>query len=509
MTETRLLERSAKPWKPHKFQKKAIRRLLENAAYLLFASPGAGKTSTTLAVFSFLKKRGLARKMLIVAPLRPCYLVWPAEVDKWKDFEHLTYTVLHGNDKEDRLQDDVDLYIINPDGLEWLFGMESYTKPSGKKGVRIDLTRFMELGIDTLVIDELTAFANTTSQRFLMMQMVTQFFQRIWGLTGSPAANGLMKLFGQVKTVDGGRTFGPYISPFRSKYFRQHPFQKFRWDIKTMEKDGFDGEVEIYRALSPIAMRVDAADYIDMPTMIPLKIEVDLPPKARLLYDMVEEDMFALIDAPKKKGGHLPITAANSGVALGKCRQIASGAIYPDEGYDVKGFKPAPSSPVTRNYVVIHDAKLDALSERLDELQGQPYLIGYEFQHDLDRILKRFPKTPFFDSDMKASKRIEDQWNAGELPLLLGHPQSIGHGLNMQESSRNVGWFSLTWNYELYDQFIRRVLRQGNKYQKVFVDHYLTRGTVDELLYRLMESKASTQNRLFDALKDEKRWRSK
>jgi hypothetical protein len=462
----------------------------------------------TLAAFVELQKRGIATRMLIIAPLRPCYLVWPLEIDKWQQFEHLTYSVLHGPDKEDRLADDVDIFIINPDGLDWLFGAESYVKKSGKKGVRLNLDRFTELNIDTLVIDELTAFANISSQRFQMMSVVVQFFRRRWGLTGSPAANGLMKLFGQVKIVDEGATFGQWITHFRHRFFKNNPWTPFKWDIKTMEKDGFDGEVEIYKALAPIAMRVDAADYIDMPTMIPLRIEVQLPPKAMLLYKMVEEDMFALLDGPKKKDGPLPITAANAGVALGKCRQIASGAIYPDEGYNVKGFKSAPASPVTRQYVVVHDEKLNALEERLEELQGQPYLLGYEFQHDLDRILKRWPKTPYFDSDMQASKKLERQWNDGELPLLLGHPQSIGHGLNMQESSRNVGWFSLTWNYELYDQFIRRVLRQGNKSQKVFVDHYIALNTVDELLYRLMEHKAGTQNRLFDALKDEKRWRT-
>jgi hypothetical protein len=509
MTDTRLLQRSPIEWKPDDEQKMGVKRLVDNAVQALLLDPGAGKTSMTLKAFTTLQKRGVARKALVIAPLRPCYLVWPAEVDKWQPFCHLTYTVLHGNDKEERLQDDVDLYIINPDGLEWLFGCETYTTPRGKKGVRLNLDRFMELGIDTLIIDELTKFADTSSQRFKMMDTVTQFFQRRWGLTGSPAANGLMKLFGQAKILDEGRTFGPYITQFRMNYFVQHPFKKFQWDLKTLEKNNFDGEKAIFDALRPIAYRVEMKSS-GTPTGIPLRIEVELPSKARKLYDMIEEDLFALIDAPRKRDGHVPITAANAGVALGKCRQIASGAVYPDEGYDVKGFKAVTSS---RPYVVIHDEKLNALGERLEELQGQPYLLGYEFQHDLDRILKKWPGTKYIGAgvDMVETKRIETAWNAGELTLLLGHPQSIGHGLNFQQASRHVGWFSQTWDYELYDQFIRRVMRRGNPYSKVYIDHFIARNTVDELIYQVAAlggKKNQGQSRLFEALRVEKRRRS-
>lgn len=377
--------------------------------------------------------------------------------------------------------------------------------------MQLDLSRFLALGIDTLIIDELTRFADISSNRSQMMDTVVRFFQRRWGLTGSPAANGLMKLFGQVRTMDEGMTFGRFITHYRNKFFKQHPFKAFRWDIRTLKDDGFDGEKAIFDAIKPIAYRVEMTN-AGTPTGIPLRVEVELPEKARKLYKAVEEDMFALMDfkeSGKKRKDVIPITAANAGVALGKCRQIASGAVYPDAGFDVKGFK---SSTGSRPYVIIHDAKMDALAERLDELQGQPYLLGYEFQHDLDRILKRWPNTPFFDSDMAAGKRLERKWNDGEIPLLLGHPQSIGHGLNLQESSRHVGWFSQTWDYELYDQFIRRVMRRGNPYTKVYIDHFIALGTVDELIYQvasLKGTKAGGQQRLFDALTAYKRGRSK
>lgn len=500
MTGTRLLKRSAELWKPHRFQGKAVSRLVDNGAQMLLASPGAGKTSVSLKAFDTLLKRKVASRALILAPLRPCYLVWPAEVEKWESFKHFTYTVLHGSDKDDRLDDDVDLFIMNPEGLEWLLQAETFTTRTGKKGVELDLSRLKKLGVDTLIVDELTAFKNHQSIRFQMMKQIIPLFARRWGLTGSPAANGLMGLFGQTFVIDQGRTFGPYITQFRTKYFVQHPAMKFRWDVKTEKNAGMDGEQAIFDALKPIAMRVDAADHITMPEAVPVRVEVELPEKVRAIYDAMEEDLFALIDSGRRSEV-LPSTASNSGVALGKCRQIASGALYPDAGQVLKGFK---SERGTRPYVELHTAKLDALGERLDELQGAPYLLGYEYQHDLDRIMKRFKFAEVIQGgDMIQAKDIERRWNAGEIPLLLGHPQSIGHGLNLQQSSQNVGWFSQTWDYELYDQFIRRVLRQGNKHKYVYIDHFISLDTVDEVLYRVASydgSKAKGQNRLFDAL---------
>jgi len=503
MTETRRYTRSGPElWKPHKYQGKAVQRLMDNAAQMILASPGAGKTAITLDAFRRLQDRGVAKRALVIPPLRPAYLVWPAEVDKWKQFEHLAYTVLHGNDKEDRLQDDVDLFIMNWEGLEWLLGAETFTTARGAKGVELDLKRLKDLECDTLVYDELTKAKNTQSVRFKILKQIIPLFARRWGLTGSPAANGLMNLFGQTYVVDEGRTFGPYITPFRTKYFVQHPFKKFQWDIKTEKDHGMDGEKAIFDALKPLAMRVDAGDHIKMPTPVPLRVDVELPPKVREIYDMMEEDLFALISTGKKDLV-LPSTAANSGVALGKCRQIASGAIYPDAGQVLKGFK---SVTGTRAYVELHEEKINALEERLDELQSQPYLLGYEYQHSLDRIVKRFGKkvTIFGGSgDMREEKRIEDAWNAGDIQFLVGHPQSIGHGLNLQGTSQNVGYFDPIWDYELYDQFYRRVLRQGNPHEYVFIDHYVALDTVDEVIYRMSAlegHKAKQQQRFFDAL---------
>lgn len=487
MTESLLLRQSVERWKPHSFQKSGSKFLQDHGAAGLFASPGAGKTSMTLDAFMKLKKKGLADKALIIAPLRPCYLVWPREVDKWKQFEELTYTVLHGPDKEDRLQDDVDLYIINPEGLQWLFDAQTFTKPNGKKGVTLDPDRIKELGVDTLIIDELTAFKNHTSIRFQMMKTVLGLFARRWGLTGSPAANGLMGLFGQVYMLDEGRSFGPWITKFRHEYFDQHPYSKYRWDLKP------DGEARIFERLKPLVMRVDAADYIDMPQQVDLIIDIDLPEKARKVYDQVEKDYFAFLDGEEE----LAVSAPNKGVALMRCEQLAGGAIYVDDVPDGMRIKKVRG----RGYTELFTEKLDALEELVDELQGEPLLLAYHFKHDLDRILGKFKGAPFIGDGQSPEEtaEIEAAWNAGEIPLLPAHPQSMGHGLNLQGSAFHVGWFTPTWDYELYDQFIRRVLRQGNKHKRVFNHLFVARDTVDEDKVWSLRHKAAGQDRLFEA----------
>lgn len=192
------------------------------------------------------------------------------------------------------------------------------------------------------------------------------------------------------------------------------------------------------------------------------------------------------------------IVASNAAVASGKCRQISNGAVY---------LTPEIESVLLtkgdREWVELHDAKLDALEELVNELQGSPLLVAYEFKHDLERILKRFGKdTPYIGSgvSMKKAKQIEEDWNKGKLPLLLGHPASMGHGLNLQEKGNHVCWFSPTWDYELYDQFNRRVRRQGNKANRVYVYRIITRNTVDERVVKALRSKKRGQDALFEAL---------
>lgn len=486
MTQYELFKPSAKPWTPHAYQKKAVKFLLEHAAGALFLDPGLGKTSITLATIKMLKQKKVLDKVLLIAPLRVCYSVWPKEVDKWSDFNGIKVVVLHGPNKDELLKVEADVYVINPEGLEWLLQVKKTKTPTGKTKVDVDLRRWKALGFDTLVVDELSKFKHTNTNRFKAIKLVLNTFRRRWGLTGSPASNGLLDLFGQCFILDQGRTLGPYISHYRMKYFVPS-HDGFSWNIRE------GAEQEIYERLNPLALRMAADDYLDMPTLIENNIRVDLPEPVRVVYDQLEDDLIAKLNDKV-------VVASNAAAASMKCRQVANGGIYIDP--EVESLVKLPKSK--REWINLHTEKVDALADLIEELQGSPILVAYDFEHDLDRLRERLGQdVPYIGGGVSAkrSAELEKAWNAGHLPVLLGHPQAMAHGLNLQEVGHHVCWHSLTWDFELYDQFIRRVLRQGNKSKKVFVHHIMARGTVDEVVLAAVKSKRKGQNALFDALK--------
>lgn len=477
---TTLFMRQPKQWKPRKYQMTALKFMTSRNAGGLFLEPGLGKTSTTLACIKWLKSKGMIEKVLLIAPLRVCYSVWPNEIEKWEDFRDLTYTILHGKDKEKNLNKDVDIYIINPEGLDWLLGSQK----SGRR-VAIDMRRWKKLGFSMLVVDELSKFKHVNTNRFKAIKSVLSTFRYRYGLTGSPAANGLLDLFGQCYILDEGRSLGRFITHFRNNYF-DLGYDGFTWTVKE------GAEEQIYKRLEHIVLSMKANDHLDMPQVIENNIYVDIPADVMNLYKQMEDDLIAKI-------GDGFVTAATAAVASNKCRQIACGGIYTEDSDGI--IKKIDRS---KKWVDLHTAKIDALEDIIDELQGSPLLVAYEFEHDLERIKKRFGKDiPYIGGgvSVKRSTELERLWNAGKLPVLFGHPQSIGHGLNLQEAGFHVCWHSLTWNYELYDQFVRRVLRQGNTSKHVFVHHIIAKNTIDHAILASIKSKCVGQNALFDALK--------
>jgi SNF2 family DNA or RNA helicase len=485
--QSELFKPLSKPWQPHAYQKKAVKFLLEHAASALFLDPGLGKTSITLAAIKLLKQKQVLDKVLLIAPLRVCYSVWPKEVDKWTDFGGIKVAVLHGPKKDEALKSEADVYVINPEGLDWLLQVKKTKTATGKTKVDVDLRRFKALGFDTLVVDELSKFKHTNTNRFKALKLVLNTFRRRWGLTGSPASNGLLDLFGQCFVLDQGRTLGPYISHYRMKYFVPS-HDGFSWNIRE------GAEQEIYDRIRPLALRMAADDYLDMPTLIENNIRVDLPDSVMRVYDQLEEDLIAKLDSKV-------IVASTAAAASMKCRQVANGGIYLDP--EVQALVKLPKSK--REWVNLHTEKVDALADLIEELQGSPLLVAYDFEHDLDRLREKLGQdVPYIGGGVSAkrSAELEALWNAGKLPVLLGHPQAMAHGLNLQEMGNHVCWHSLTWDYELYDQFIRRVLRQGNKSKKVFCHHIMAKGTIDEAVLAAVKSKRKGQNALFDALKN-------
>jgi SNF2 family DNA or RNA helicase len=446
---------------PHDYQLKAIRLLVSQGAAGLFLDPGLGKTVSVLSAFMILHKKKLAQKMLVVAPLRVASKTWPDEIRKWAHTEHLSFQLLHGPDKEERLREEADIYIINPEGLKWLFERKSHPQ-----------------SFDTLCLDESSKFKDTQTQRFKLLKPLLPKFARRWILTGTPAPNGIADLFGQIFVLDGGATLGKYITHFRLKYFYQKPGDIYGWYPRP------NAHLEIVEKIKPLVLQLSAEDYLKMPEIQYKNIPVELPKAARKTYQEIEEHFISEL-------GDSKVIAANAAVAGGKCRQVANGALY-------------VQSPI---WAPVHDAKLDALEDLLEELGGAPTLILYEFKHDAERILGRLGDVPVLGGNLseRALSQMVDKFNRGEIPYLLGHPASMGHGLNLQGSCHHIVWFGITWNLEHYDQAIARVYRQGQKSQVVFVYHLVAVDTLDEKVLKVLNGKDRTQQALLSALgKEEK-----
>jgi len=455
-----------------------VKWLLQHACAALFLDPGLGKTSITLDAIMRLMKHGGVKKVLVIAPLRPCYAVWShadgGELSKWDNFAGLRVSLLHGKGKDAAVAADADLYVVNPDALKWLV----------EKG---HLETLLKNGVDTLVIDELSKFKHASTQRFKKLKPYLGRFKRRWGLTGSPASNGLLDLFGQAYVLDLGRALGTRITHYRFNYFLPTGYGGYTW----VPQDG--AEEAIFERLKDVALSMKATDHLDLPDLVESNIWVELPTAARKVYDELEDDLITSLDRDT-------VTAVNTAVASMKCRQVASGGIYTDRDPD------EPWAP--RKTAFIHDEKTEALCDLVEELQGSPLLVAYEFQHDLERIRAGLARighknVPFIGGgvDMKTSLMLAQKWNRGELPILVGHPQAMGHGLNLQAAGHHVAFYTTTWDFELYDQLIRRVWRQGNKNERVMVHRILARKTVDEDVIKALAAKKRGQGALFDALK--------
>lgn len=485
-----------RPWNPHGGQKRIVKYLLEHAAAAIWADVGIGKTSAVLAAFKVLKRRGVASRMLVVAPLKPCYLVWGPEREKWEDFAGLRLEVLHGPGKGKALARDADIYVINPEGLAWLLNAVRTRTASGRVAVSVDLREFRKLGFDTLLVDELTFFKHHSSGRHKALKAILGTFARRWGLTATPAPNGLIDVFAQTYIIDMGRSFGPYITHYRNQYFIPS-YSGFGWTLKK------GADELIYERLKPVTLRLSNADYVELPELVEIEAKFDLPAEARRIYDELEDDMISRI-------GETKVIASNAAAVSTKCRQVASGGVYLDADALAasKTLTRAVGRGKVRAWLDVHDEKTDIIEELVNELQGSPLLVAYDFNHDLARLQKRFPKAPFIGGGTTPSSATQTAaaWNCGDVPLLFGHPASIAHGLNLQSGPcQHVAWYSMTWRRDYYDQLNGRIRRQGSTHKRIFVHHILARRTVDEDIVWALRHKGRVQNALLDAMKARRR----
>jgi len=346
-----------------------------------------------------------------------------------------------------------DIYVINRENVKWLVDLYGVKWP-----------------FDTVVIDELSSFKSNKSQRFKALKKVTPLMQRVIGLTGTPTPNGYLDLWSQIYLLDRGERLGKTITGYRERYFtpgRRNGYTIFDWDLK----EGADKAIQ--KKISDICISMRSEDYLELPERINNNVYIKMDARARALYDQLEKDLILQVDEDE-------VTALTAAALTQKLLQMANGSVYNSDGGTTH----------------IHDGKLEALEEIL-EFNDEPVLVFYSFKHDYSRLMERSkelkPRT------LETSKDIAD-WNEGKIRLLLAHPASVGHGLNIQAGGHIIVWFGLTWSLELYQQANARLDRQGQT-KNVIVHHLITEGTVDEDVLKALERKETGQDALLEAVK--------
>ncbi len=445
-------------FKPHGYQQAAIEWIYEHPACGLFLDMGLGKTVTTLtALRGIIYDYGDICRALVIAPKRVAEETWPAELAKWDHLADLTYSLVAGS-RKDRLaalDTGADIDIIGRDNISWLVDHYGKAWP-----------------YDAIVIDELSSFKSHQSKRFKALKKVRPLSKRVIGLTGTPAPNSYIDLWPQLYLLDRGARLGKTISIFRDQFCLGK-----RWPSMpvTLYEIRPGAEPEIDKQISDICISMSAADYLDMPDRTYIELPVTLPAQAMRHYKAMAKD--AVMDL----GGET-ITAANAAVLSGKLLQLANGFAYIMPTYDQQ---------------ILHDEKLKALEELIEAAQGEPVLVFYQFKSDLDRIRAVFDYAKTIDDD-----NIVAKWNAGKVPLLLLHPQSAGHGLNLQQGGRIIAWFGLPWSLEYYQQANARLYRQGQE-KPVRIYHIIAKGTIDERVLEVLSGKDKRQADLLEAVKAE------
>lgn len=443
----------------HNYQKKAVNHIVENPFYGLLLDMGLGKTVSTLTAIQTLVYEELeVNKVLIIAPKRVAENVWDAEAGKWEHLKHLRVSKVTGTElqRKTALRVKADIYLIGRDNIAWLCGYYGG----------------LSLPFDMLVVDESSSFKNPQSLRFKALKRVQPSFKRVVLLTGTPAPNGLIDLWSQIYLLDRGERLGKTISIYRDRYFnpdKRNGHIVYNYKIKNT------GEDEIYKAVEDVCMSMKAEDYLDMPERVDNVITLTMPEELRRKYDDFErEQVLELLSGE--------INAVNAAALSTKLLQFANGALY-DEKRDVHE---------------VHTLKLDAIDEIIENANGRPVLIAWTYQHDRDRLLVRLRK--YKPVAFKTGQHIKD-WNEGKISVMLMHPASGGHGLNLQDGGNVVVWFGNTWSLELEQQLNARLYRQGQKAKTVFIHRLAVAGTIDTDVIKSLRNKDLKQEGLMKAVK--------
>ena len=447
-------------FKPHNYQQYCAERIVEDKNVGLFIDMGLGKTaSTLLAINELMYNRFEVGAVLVIAPKKVAEATWQNEIKKWDNLSHLTVSTVLGSRKRriDALAKPADIYIINRDNVAWLVDYCLFELHAWK--------------FDMVVLDESSSFKNPRAQRFKSLKSVKSSIQRVVELSGTPAPQDMKDLWSQVFLLDGGARLGQSASAFNQRYCEiERRGNRF---VYGRLKPGADTQIK--HAIGDICVSMKAEDYLELPDITYSIVPVELDAKARKNYKTLERDMLLPVDDTE-------ITVAGAAALSNKLLQLANGALY-DENKEVHP---------------VHDAKLDALEELMEGLQGQPALVFYSFKHDIDRIVDRLGKK--YKVRVYKDSKDADDWNAGKLDVLLAHPASTAYGLNLQAGGHNVVWFGLNWSLELYQQANARLYRQGQE-KPVVVHHLVVQDSIDMDVIDALDAKKYGQDALLDAIK--------
>lgn len=448
----------------HSYQLFGYHHILNTPYCGLFLDMGLGKTVTTLtAINSLIYEELEINKVLVIAPKRVAETVWSDECEKWDHLKHLRVSKIIGNEAKriNALKADADIYIISRDNIAWLCALYGG----------------LTLPFDMLVIDELSSFKSHKSIRFKALKAVRPSIKRVVGLTGTPAPNGYIDLWAQMYLIDRGERLERTITKYRERYFREGQRNGMVvYNYSLLE----NSEALINKKISDICISMKSTDYLDMPERLDNYIYVKLPENILKQYrEFEKEKVLGLIS---EEGEATEISVLNAAALSNKLLQFANGAVYDED----------------RKVHEVHDAKIEALKELIEDANGKSVLIAWSFQHDRDRLMKALKA--YKPRELKKEQDIRD-WNDGKVQVMLAHPASAGHGLNLQAGGNIIVWFGLTWSLELYQQFNGRLFRQGQQSGTVIIHHIAVKDTHDMDVIQAIKNKDEKQESLLKSIK--------
>ena len=443
--------------KLHAYQKNAVKFIKSRKRCALWLGLGLGKTVITLTAINDLLKDLEIKRVLIIAPLRVAKSVWSQEIKQWKHLNDLTINVAVGNaiQRKKAITTDSNIVVINRDNINWF--IDNY------------YDEFKLFKFDMIVIDESSSFKNPKTKRFKALKKITHFINYSILLTGTPASNSMLDVWSQFYYVDHGKRLGRTFYNFTTRFFDRDGYGGYNLILKQ------DADVEIYNKLNDVTLSMRSENYINLPKIQHINEHIEFDDKIKSIYKKFENQFYLEFTNNDE------VTAVNSAVLINKLIQLANGAMYVND---------------SKKYKTIHNLKLDRLSEIIDDNSNENIMIAYNYKSDLERLAQRFPDAIVLTKDEK----IITKWNNGEIRLLLVHPASCGHGLNLQHGGSILIYFSLIWSLELYLQLNGRLHRQGQK-NMVRIYHLLIKDTVDDIVLAALNKKELTQNSLIDAIK--------